>query len=268
MTERETARWDPAQYLRFADERGRPFVDLVSRIPVRATSVVDLGCGPGQLTPMLRSRFADASIHGVDSSPEMIERATSRNADAMATYETADVSTWQPEAPVDVITSNALFQWVPEPLTVIGRLAGHVRPGGAFAVQVPSNFAAASHVLLHEISSLPPFAEHTEGLHAARGTESAQDYLEVFAGLGWSVDVWRTEYLHVLPGDDPVFEWISGTGARPVLQSLPHDLRDRFIHQYKTALREAYPRRSFGTVLPFARTFCVAVRPGGDRATR
>lgn len=268
MTERETARWDPAQYLRYADERGRPFVDLVARIPVQASSVVDLGCGPGQLTGVLRSRFADATIHGIDSSPEMIERATGHNADAAATYETADVSTWQPGAPVDVMTSNALFQWVLEPLTVIGRLAGHVRPGGAFAVQVPSNFDAPSHVLLHEISSAPPFAEHTEGLHAARGTESAQDYLEVFAGLGWSVDVWSTEYLHVLPGDDPVFEWISGTAARPVLQSLPDGLRERFVTEYAAALREAYPRRAYGTVLPFARTFCVAVRPGAGRATR
>jgi trans-aconitate 2-methyltransferase len=252
--------WDPTQYLRYADERGRPFADLVARIPVAGEDVVDLGCGPGQLAPVLRRRFPDAHIHGVDSSPEMIERAQGESTDDGVTYEVADVASWAPDGPVDVITSNALFQWVPDQLAVIERLAGHVRPGGAFALQVPHNFDAPSHRLLHEISSAPPYGEHTEGLHEARGTERSDDYLELFAGLGWDVDAWRTEYLHVLPGDDPVFEWISGTGARPVLQALPDDLRARFVEEYKAALREAYPRRSFGTVLPFDRVFCVAVR--------
>ena len=254
--------WDPTQYLRYADERGRPFVDLVARIAVEASTVVDLGCGPGQLTPVLRARFGDARVHGVDSSTPMIERAVAENADGLASYEMADVATWSPAEPVDVITSNALFQWVPEPMTVIERLAGHVAPGGAFALQIPGNFSAPSHRLLHEISSRPPFAVHTEGLHEARGTQGPADFIDLFAGLGWAVDAWETTYQHVLPGEDPVFEWISGTGARPVLQALPDDLRDQFVTQYKAALRDAYPARSFGTVLPFRRVFCVATRPG------
>ncbi len=253
--------WNPSQYLRFADERGRPFVDLVSRIGVDAASVVDLGCGPGQLTPVLRARFPDAAILGVDSSTEMIERAEAEDADSCTRYEVADVARWQPQEPVDVITSNALFQWVPGSLGVIERLAAHVSPGGAFAIQTPHNFAAPSHRLLHEISSAGPYAEHTEGLHEDRGTEGAAEYLALFAGLGWSVDAWETEYQHVLPGEDPVFEWISGTGARPILQALPDDLRPRFVADYKAALRAAYPQREFGTVLPFARVFCVAVKP-------
>lgn len=253
--------WNPSQYLRFADERGRPFVDLISRIGTDASSVVDLGCGPGQLMPVLRARFPVARILGVDASAEMIERADSENSDPRAHYEVADVAGWQPDAPVDVITSNALFQWVPDSFGVIERLASHVSPSGVMAIQTPRNFDAPSHRLLHEISSAAPFAEHTEGLHADRGTESASDYLALFAGLGWSVDAWETEYQHVLLGDDPVFEWIAGTGARPILQALPDGLRSQFVREYKTALREAYPRRDFGTVLPFARVFCVAVKP-------
>ncbi|MGJ9421264.1 methyltransferase domain-containing protein [Aeromicrobium sp. CF3.5] len=253
--------WNPSQYLQFADERGRPFVDLVSRIGVEASSVVDLGCGPGQLTPVLRARFPEADILGVDSSAEMIERAEAENADPRARYEASDVAEWQPGGPIDVLTSNALFQWVPRSFGVIERLAAHVSPGGAFAIQTPHNFDAPSHRLLHEISSAGPFAEHTEGLHEDRGTESAADYLALFAGLGWSVDAWETEYQHVLPGEDPVFEWISGTSARPILQALPDGLRSQFVREYKTALREAFPRRDFGTVLPFARVFCVAVKP-------
>lgn len=252
--------WDPALYLRHADERGRPFLDLIARVHARPATIVDLGCGPGQLTPVLQARWPDATIVGVDSSPDMIETAQTRDDGPNATYVQADVASWEPDAPIDLVVSNALFQWVPDQLDVIRRLADRVTAGGAFAIQVPNNFAAPSHALLHDISSLPAYAGHTTGLQEARGTDP-ESYIELFSDLGWEADVWETTYLHVLEGDDPVFSWISGTGARPVLQALPDDLRPRFEDEYKSALREAYPRRPWGTVLPFARVFAVAHRP-------
>ncbi|MEJ7633803.1 methyltransferase domain-containing protein [Aeromicrobium sp.] len=256
--------WDPARYLQFADQRSRPFVDLVGRVQGEPRTIVDLGCGPGHLTAVLRARWPEARIHGVDSSAEMIDEATADNAspsDDRVTYELADVATWTTDAPVELMISNALFQWVPDQLAVIRRLAQLVVPGGTFALQVPRNYDAPSHRLLHEISSRPPFGEHTDGLHADRGTDPAA-FLELFASLGWTPDVWETTYLHVLPGADPVFDWISGTGARPILQALPDDLRDDFVTTYKAALREAYPARPLGTILPFTRTFAVARREG------
>ncbi len=256
--------WDPARYLQFADDRARPFVDLVARVQVEPATIVDLGCGPGHLTAVLRGRWPEATIHGVDSSPDMIDRANADNADDLTTYELADVAAWTTAEPVDLIVSNALFQWVPDQLGVIRRLAGHVAPGGSFALQVPRNDDAPSHRLLHEISSRPPYGEHTEGLHANRGTRP-EAYLDLFTELGWTVDAWSTTYLHVLPGEDPVFDWISGTGARPILQALPDELRDEFVTDYKAALREAYPTRPWGTVLPFTRTFAVARLESGLR---
>lgn len=249
--------WDPDLYLRHADERGRPFLDLLARIDVTPYSILDLGCGPGQLTPVLQERWPHAMILGIDSSAEMIEAANRRDDGPSVSYVQADVATWEPAAPVDLIVSNAVFHWVPDQLDVIRRLAGHVAPGGAFALQVPNNYGAPSHVLLHEIASRPPYAEHTTGLREARGMDP-ESYLELFADLGWDVDVWQTTYLHVLHGDDPVFSWISGTGARPVLQALSDDLRPRFEDEYKVALREAYPSRTWGTALPFSRVFAVA----------
>jgi trans-aconitate 2-methyltransferase len=249
--------WDPDLYLRHADERGRPFLDLLARIDVTPFSIVDLGCGPGQLTPVLQERWPHAMILGVDSSAEMIEAASRRDDGPSVSYVQADVATWEPAAPVDLIVSNAMFQWVPDQLDVIRRLAGHVAPGGSFALQVPNNFDAPSHTLLHEISAQAPYAEHTAAVHEPHRTDP-EAYLELFADLGWDADVWETTYLHVLQGEDPVFSWISGTGARPVLQALPDDLRPRFEDEYKAALREAYPRRPLGTVLPFARVFAVA----------
>jgi trans-aconitate 2-methyltransferase len=250
--------WDPDLYLRHADERGRPFLDLIARIDVTPYSIVDLGCGPGQLTPVLQERWPTAWIVGVDSSPEMIEAARARK-DVHAEYVLADVTTWAPDGEVDLYVSNALFQWIPGQLDVIRRLASQVSDDGAFAVQVPNNMTSPSVTLLQEISSRPPYAEHTTGLPAPHGTDPAA-YLELFATLGWSVDVWETTYSHVLQGDDPVFSWISGTGARPVLQALPDDLRPRFEQEYKVALRQAFPQHDWGTVFPFTRVFAVAHR--------
>lgn len=254
--------WDPTQYLRFADDRGRPFVDLVARVPGEASTVVDLGCGAGNLTSVLRERWPDADVLGVDSSPDMVERARTDSTDPRARYEQADVVAWEPDGPVDVITSNAMFQWVPEQDEVLRRLAGHVVPGGSIAVQVPNNAEAPSHALMRDVARRDAYAAHTEDLLGVRGTDPGA-YLELFAGLGWSCDAWETTYLHVLPGDDPVFEWVKGTGLRPFLQALPDDLRDRFVEDYKAELRSAYPRRPFGTVLPFRRSFAVATRPLG-----
>ncbi len=255
--------WDPARYLHHADERGRAFHDLLARVDVTPYSIVDLGCGPGHLTPVLQERWPHAAILGLDSSAAMIDAATARDDGGSVTYAQADVATWEPTTPLDLIVSNAMFQWVPDQLDVIRRLAGHVAHGGAFALQVPNNFAAPSHLLLHDIAAQPPYAEHTAGLHEAHGV-GPQAYVELFSdmqdGPGWSVDVWETTYLHVLTGDDPVFSWISGTGARPVLQALPDDLRPRFEQEYKAALHDAYPSKPWGTVFPFARVFAVAHR--------
>ena len=254
--------WDPHRYLQFADDRSRPFVDLIGRVGAEPRTVVDLGCGPGHLTDVLRHRWPEAAIHGVDSSPEMIDRANHDNGDERASYELADVSTWTPAEPVDLIVSNALFQWVPDQLEVIERLAARIAPGGAFALQVPRNYSSPSHTLLHEIASEPPYAAHTADIVADRGIEPVA-YLRLFAALGWSVDLWETTYFHVLPGDDPVFDWVSGTGARPYLQALPDDLREQFVASYRAALRSAYPPEPWGTVFPFRRTLVVAHRAKG-----
>lgn len=253
-------RWDPTTYLSFADERGRPFVDLVARVPGNPATIVDLGCGPGHLTPVLRARWPAAQITGMDSSSAMIARAEAEaEADPDVCYVVADIETWRPPQPVDLIASNAAFQWVPTQLEVIPALLEHVTRGGTLAFQVPDNFAGPSHTLLAGLGADPRFARHTEDIATARGV-SAETYLELFQRPGWSLDVWRTTYLHVLPGDDPVFAWISGTGARSYLQALPDDLRSTFETEYKAALREAYPRRDYGTVLPFDRVFVVATR--------
>lgn len=253
------ATWDPTRYLSFADERSRPFAELLSRVDVKAGRIADLGCGPGHLTPLLRVRWPEATIEGVDSSAEMIERATADNADPDVRYVEGDLREWTADPPVDLVVSNAAFQWVPGHLELLPRLADQVAPGGVFAFSVPGNFGQPSHRLLDELAAAEPFAAHTRD-PARPGSHDAATYLDVFAGRGWDVDGWETTYLHVLQGEDPVYTWISGTGARPVLQALPDDLRAEFVRRFKAALREAYPAHEWGTVLPFRRIFVVARR--------
>jgi trans-aconitate 2-methyltransferase len=256
-----THTWDPDRYLTYADERGRPFVELVARIgAAKPAAVVDLGCGPGNLTALLRERWPEADIHGVDASREMIAKA--RDVDPTITFEVADLRTWADSAdPVDVLVSNATLQWVPGHLELLPALVTRVRPGGWLAFQVPGNFDEPSHTIRRELAAEAPYAAHTQGV-AVPSSHDAAVYLEALTGLGCTVDAWETTYLHVLSGDpDAVFTWVSGTGARPTLQALPDDLRPAFEAEFKRRLRTAYPERHRRVILPFRRIFAVARCP-------
>jgi trans-aconitate 2-methyltransferase len=249
--------WDPERYLVYADERGRPYVDLLARVGATDPGrVVDLGCGPGNLTVLLKERWPSADVVGVDSSPEMVARAASVEG---IRVEEGDVRTWRPEGLVDVLFSNATYQWVPGHLDLLPDLVGHVAPGGWFAFQVPGNHDEPSHALLHDLAADPRFAAHTRGVARPHSHDPAV-YADALRDLGLEVDAWETTYLHLLTGEDPVFTWISGTGARPTLQALPDELRAVFVQEYKALLRDAYPPGPHGTTLPFRRVFVSATR--------
>ena len=254
--------WDPENYGRYADERSRPYGDLVRRIgATHPEQVADLGCGSGELTATLRRIWPTAEIVGVDSSPAMIARArTIKGVDDLRFLE-RDLSSWRPDHGTDVMISNAALQWVPEHRRLLPGLVERLSDDGWLAFQVPGNFDEPSHVLLRELADSAPYADHTTGLARPTAAEPG-DYLADLAALGCTVDAWETTYQHVLTGEDPVFAWISATGARPILQALPDDLRESFETEYKQRLREAYPEQPYGTVLPFRRIFVVAHRTG------
>ncbi|WP_122816380.1 trans-aconitate 2-methyltransferase [Nocardioides pantholopis] len=258
--------WDPERYLTYADERGRPFVDLLARVgAARPLRVADLGCGPGNLTVLLRERWPEAAITGLDASPEMVDRAR-RDVPASAgvDFEVGDLRAWRPAEPVDVLVSNATLQWVPGHLDLLADLLGQVAPGGWLAFQVPGNFEEPSHTIRRDLAAEAPYAEHLRDV-AVPSSHDPADYLAALARLGCSVDAWETTYLHVLSGPDPVFTWVSGTGARPTLQALgavSADLRAAFEAEFRRRLATAYPEGPAGVVLPFRRIFVVARKPG------
>jgi trans-aconitate 2-methyltransferase len=251
------AGWSPSTYLQFTDERSRPFFDLTARITApHPQTIVDLGCGPGQLTASLSDRWPDASVEGIDSSAAMIEAAGTYISPRLR-FRHADIADWRPERPVDVIVSNATLQWVPGHRGMLADLVASLSSVGWLAFQVPGNFGEPSHVLLRELAADSRFTEFTGDLEFPESFD-AGTYLRDLSQLGCLVDAWETTYLHVLTGADPVFRWISGTGARPVLQALSGATREEFVSEYKALLRAAYPEQPFGTLLPFRRVFVVA----------
>lgn len=255
--------WSPDQYLLYADERSRPFLELTARIEETAPAhVVDLGCGPGNLTATLAERWPAARVVGVDSSAEMIERARGVEQPGRLEFRRQDLRDWVPQEPVDVLVSNATLQWVPGHLDLLPRFVTFVAPLGWFAFQVPGNFDQPSHTILRELARQPRW-KAALARHELKWPASHEpvEYLERLSELGCSVDVWETTYLHVLAGEDAVLEWMTGTGARPVLDGLADGDREEFRNAYGGELRAAYPRREHGTVLPFRRIF-VAGRRG------
>jgi trans-aconitate 2-methyltransferase len=265
--------WDPGQYRRFADERSRPFAELLARVPAeRPGLVADLGCGPGELTISLARRWPGAEVHGVDSSPEMIGAARALLADepgaggpagaagGRLSFTIADAAHWRPDRPADVIISNAVLQWIPQHLQVLAGWADLLSVGGWLAIQVPGNFDQPSHVILRELASSPAWRPLLGDVRLNRQAAGPADYLDVLADAGCEVDAWETTYLHVLHGDDPVLDWYRGTALRPVLAALPPGPAAEFAAAYGARLREAYPAGPHGTVLPFRRVFAVAVR--------
>lgn len=252
--------WSPAQYLRFGSERTRPALDLLARVASESPrSVYDLGCGPGNVTVLLKSRWAAARVIGVDSSPAMLEKA--RAVDAEIEWLEADLNDWAPEEPADVVFSNAALHWVDHHETLFPRLAGFLAPGGVLAVQMPYSFAAPSHMCIVETVRSGPWRERLEPHLPAWPVLGPPHYYRVLRSVTASLDLWETTYLHVLDGEDPVVEWFKGSALRPFLDRLEAPEAELFLAEYRRCIRAAYPREKDGkTLLPFRRLFLVAQR--------
>jgi trans-aconitate 2-methyltransferase len=255
--------WDPGSYLRFGGERARPFLDLLAQVHAADPAfVVDLGCGPGNMTAVLAERWPEAQVLGVDSSPEMIEAAQqgARAGDGRLGFALADIRTWRPDRPVDVFTCNAVLHWIPEQSALLTAWAAQLAPGGWLAFQVPGNADQPSHEILRELAGSRRWQSLLAGVELNRQEADPAAYLGLLAAAGCAVDAWETTYLHVLPGPDPVLDWYKGSALRPVLAALPPAAAADFIAEYAARIRAAYPAESYGTVLPFRRVFVAAHR--------
>jgi trans-aconitate 2-methyltransferase len=256
----KAADWDPEQYLRFADERLRPALDLLARVDLSTPArVTDLGCGAGNVTALLARRFPNAEITGVDASDAMLAKA--RAAAPGCRFTAADIGAWSPDAPPDLIYSNAALHWLGEHEALFPRLMSLLAPGGVLAVQMPAMHDAPLRRLQPEVAASGPWARHLRGVGSARDILAPERYWDVLRPHAATLDVWQTIYMHALQGDDAVGEWASGSSLRPFLDRLPEGSRTPFRAAYAAALRPHYSRRPDGTtLLPFRRLFIVARR--------
>lgn len=252
--------WNADQYLTFHDLRLRPALDLLNRIPgVEPRELVDLGCGPGNLTGLLLQRWPQAQVLGVDSSPAMLERARARW--PALTWIEADISRWMPRGAVDLVFSNAALHWVDDHPHQLRRLAGMLTDDGVLAIQMPANFSAPSHRLIRDIAARPEWAA-VLGETRMGAVLDAGAYHELLGACFATVDVWQTTYFQVLHGAHGVFDWLAGTTLVPYFSRLDVVQRDAFGAALREELSAAYPVRRDGSVLfPFTRTFMVARTP-------
>jgi len=252
------ASWDDKQYLKFEEERTRPASELLARVRLDVvTYVIDLGCGPGNSTRLLRNRWPSARVVGVDNSIEMVQRA---RADwPTGEWSHSDAQRFSPDCPADLIFANALFQWVPDHDSVLPRLVDQLRVGGVLAVQMPYNFSEPSHRFMRELGT--PWDGRFEGVRSVSPVLTPEYYYDLLAPRSNCIEIWRTTYEHVMLDVASIVDWVKGTGIRPYLAVLSEEEQTAYLNQYSRAIDAAYPRRADGKRLfSFPRIFIVAVR--------
>lgn len=254
--------WDPALYQCYSDDRARPALDLLARVPLdRPRHAIDLGCGGGASTAILAARWPELRIAGLDNSPAMLAEA--RTALPRVAFAEGDLRDWSPSEPFDLVFSNAALQWVEDHVRLLPRLFGAVAPGGALAVQMPRNFDAPSHRLMAETARADRWRDRLAGVVASRAdpVASPERYARILAPLATRLDIWETIYLMRLAGENPVVEWTRATGLRPYLDALQEPARGAFLADYGRRIAAAYPPEPDGsTLFAFRRIFIVAMR--------
>ncbi|HLW64844.1 MAG TPA: methyltransferase domain-containing protein, partial [Gemmataceae bacterium] len=226
-----------------------------------ASLIADLGCGAGNLTRTLAERWRGARVVGVDNSSEMLAQAKALAIPGRLDFVQADIASWMPDTPIDLLVSNAAFHWVDNHDTLFPRLAGMLSAGGTLAVQMPYHFQNPAHLIIEETKADPRWnaALKGVGLHQ-KSVMPLLWYVDRLHDLGFAVDAWETTYIHVLTDENPVLEWYKGSALRPLLKKLNPQQADRFLHELGDRFRAAYPAKGNVTLLPFPRLFFVATR--------
>jgi trans-aconitate 2-methyltransferase len=253
--------WDATTYLQFANERTRPSLDLVQRIGMPdPRRIIDLGCGPGNSTEVLRRRWPEAEVTGLDSSPKMIESARASWPEHQWILE--DAATWTAGEPFDLVFTNAMLQWLPDHARLLPRLFEQVAPGGALAAQLPAHYELPMHREIVEVSRDAAWDGRMQEARNALTKQPASFYYDTLQPLAARIDLWETIYYHEVPGPEALIEWFRGTGMRPFLEALSSDQeRARFETMLLKRYITSYPRRPSGLVLfPFRRLFFIAYR--------
>ena len=257
--------WNPEQYLKFSNQRLRPALELLERIQIKSPQVIyDLGCGSGDIARIMSERWSSATVYGLDSSDEMLKKAATDK--SRVKWVKDNISNWSANEPIDIIYSNSALHWLTQHDRVFPKLLGMLTKGGCLAVQMPLSWGMPSHRLMREtlanggVNGKPLGTEELRKAIARKWVEDKEFYYEIISKQATQIDIWETEYLHILEGEDPVLEWVRGTGLRPILNTLKDEEKEIFLSEYRKRLREAYPVIANNrTLFPFRRLFIVAI---------
>ena len=262
MGEIAVREWDPQQYLQFGYERTQPSIDLVARIPLEdPKTIIDIGCGPGNSTQILRKRWPNASIVGLDKSEKMIERARTDHPDQQ--WMLGDASMLGTEQTYDIVFSNAAIHWIPDHHILIPRLFQLVSQHGALAVQVPANYESPLYRIILNVAQSSKWSAFTAGCDKLITYHNAEYYYNQLVSLTLDIALWETTYYHILKSHQDLIAWYKSTAMKPFLESLPLDEnREEFEWTVLTACKAHYPRQGDGRILyPFKRLFFTARKP-------
>lgn len=251
--------WDPEQYLQFEHERTQPSIDLVARIPLEDPEIIiDIGCGPGNSTQILRKRWPHAEIVGLDRSEKMIERARLDHPDQ--TWMIGDASTLETGRKFDVVFSNAVIHWIPNHHQLIPRLFQIVKKDGILAIQVPANHESPLYRIILNVARSGKWSAFTSGREGLITHHPAEYYYNELVPLTKDIALWETTYYHILKSHEDLVAWYKGTAMKPFLESLPTDNdRKEFEETVFTEGKKQYPLQSDGRILyPFKRLFFTA----------
>lgn len=266
MSEVKSPVWDANLYLKFADHRVRPALDLMGRLdPANGArpghAIYDLGCGAGNISRILAERFLTAEIEGIDSSEEMLAKARTQTTDGRVTFTKGDLAQFKPAKPPGILYSNAAYHWLEGHIDMFPGLMKLLPSGGQLAIQMPRNHEAPSHALMRTAADAGPWRDRLAKVRGIAPVEEAARYYDVLKPLCSDLEIWETIYQQPLTGKDPVAQFTSSTGLRPFLDLLQEPQRTQFYEAYAGLVAKAYPTRADGiTLFPFRRLFIVARR--------
>jgi trans-aconitate 2-methyltransferase len=253
--------WDSQLYLRYERERTQPSIDLASRIDLQfAAEIIDLGCGPGNSTRVLRERWPAARITGLDSSTAMIEKA--RQSTDTIVWKIGDIQTWFEPNRFDLIFANASLHWIGDHESLTRRLLEAVKPSGIFAFQMPALYNQPAAQAVHDVSESPAWKSHRLSERYILRTHTPGEYYDWLAPLSKQLQLWETVYFHELANHEAIVEFYSSTGLKPYLDGLASvELKDQFTTSVFEAYCKLFPAQRNGKVLfPFRRIFLIAAR--------
>ena len=254
------AEWNSGQYLKFKNQRTQPAVDLAKRISgISPHKVLDIGCGPGNSTAVLKSVFPSAHIVGIDNSENMIAKARSANPDLRFELMSVD-DICNSNTKYDAIFSNACLQWVPDHKKVLPMLFDRLNENGVMAIQMPINTEEPLFIIITEIVNEEKW-NFPSSLHEQNRTLSGSEYFDIIYPLTDTFDIWETTYYHDMPSVNAMIEWVKGTRLLPYIQSLNETKAAQLIDEIKQKAVRVYKTQENGNIIfRFRRLFITATR--------